>query len=351
MKALRIALPLLIALLIAATAAAHAAYPSPGKTFEEAGEVSLSTGEAEVEGSLLGAFENDHYYMLTGLTSGMRVKIEATLIGGESTYLTVSLYSSKRARLTGYDGPVPAGGKKKITLEYELAYDPLEPEPTLYLRFGKSRGAFNYTAKISVEYADDLNSMRDAGAEANTALQSPKLTPESPANWSGHLSSKDSGNDYADCYAIKADLSRGEELAIKIEPSDQLRVKANLLSSDLFPLRSNSCKSRGQTIVLRLTGDWEPKTYTFYLAISNFDGAGGGGEYAVKAWIRKLENASIPQQTVTTIQGEVEESAVKLGILVGAAALIAISIAILILRRRRMYRVEEVGWWGSGETW
>ena len=343
---------LAIALLIlASTHAVHAV--TPGKSFEDAGVIDLSTGSAEIKGSLLDPLQNDHYYALVNLTSGTRIRLEITLMGVKSAYVTASLYASNHARLVGYDAPLGSGSKKELVFEYSLAYNPEEPTQTLYLRFGKSRGAFNYTARITRERVDDLASGRDAGDSPEWALQTPKVTKDSEADWIGYLSEKDEGNDFEDYYQIPAKLDPGDVLLIKITPSKDLRIRANLLSSDLFPLRSNSCKARGRPITLRLTGDWKGQTYTFYLTIANFEGVGGGGEYRVEALVQKSANATATQGNATTPtppQGP-EESAIKLGIIAGAIALIAISIAALILRRRRLHRVEEVGWWGSEGGW
>ena len=325
----------------------------PGKSFEDAGVIDLSTGSAEIKGSLLDPLENDHYYALVNLTSGTRIRLEITLTGVKSAYVTASLYASNHARLVGYDAPLGSGSKKELLFVYSLAYNPEEPNQTLYLRFGKSRGALNYTARITRERVDDFASGRDAGDSPNWALKTPEVTKDSEADWTGYLSKKDEGNDFEDYYQIPAKLYAGDVLVIRITPSKDLRVRANLLSSDLFPLRSNSCQARGQPITLRLTGDWKGQTYTFYLTIANFEGIGGGGEYRVEALIQKSANATATQGNATTPtppQGP-EESTIKLGIIVGAIALIAISIAVLIMRRRRLQRVEEVGWWGSEAGW
>jgi len=342
----KLSIALIILLLAALMPMAQAS--KPGKTFEKAAVIDLSTGKAFIKGSLIE--ESNHYYKLIGLRSGVKVIIEAELTGVSSAYLTISLYSADYARLTGYDGVLGTGSVKKVKLEYALSQSLAGGNQTLYLRFGKTRGAFNYSAEISVEYVSDLyptNPEGDAGDRASTALKAPEISPNKTSSWSGYLSSTTTGEDYEDYYQLKAKLSKGDVLAIIIQPSKDLRLEAALLSADLFPLKTNQSELRGKPVIIKLSGEWEDKPYTFYLKISNFGGTGGEGTYAVKAWIEK-PGAQTAQTTTTTVEAPVQESMIKFAIIIAAIALIAISIIILILRRR-MYRVEEVGWWG--EAW
>ena len=343
--------PALLILLALASIQASAAV-KPGDSFENAGALDLSAGEAVVEGSLTAPLQENHYYLLRGLGSGMKVAVEVTLRGISSAHVTVSLYSSSRARLTGYDAALGTGNVKNVTLSYVLAYSPGENR-TLYLRIGKSRGALNYTAQISIEYLYDydMQSMRDAGASADQALKVPGVSANLSQKWIGYLSSSGEGEDYEDYYRFAAELSPGDVLHVQLTPSRDLRIRATLYSQDLFPLKTNQSEIRGQPINLAVSGEWKNKAYVFYLAVDNLGGTGGAGDYTVKAWIETKQPQSQQTQTIAETPGGVEESALKFGIIAAAVALIAISIVALILRRRRIYRVEEVGWWGGGETW
>jgi len=342
----KLSIILVILLLIASIPASEAV--APGETIEKAGAVDISTGKAVLTGSLLE--ESNHYYKLLGLRSGVKLVIEAELTGISPAYLTISLYSSEYARLTGYEGVLGAGNTKKIKLEYALSQSPGGENRSLYLRFGKTRGAFNYTAEISLEYVADIyptNPEGDAGDSASTALKAPEIAPNKNSTWSGYLSSSTTGEDYEDYYRLEAELSKGDELVILIQPSKELKLEASLLSADLFPLKTNQSELKGKPLLIKLAGEWEDKPYTFYLKIGNFGGTGGEGTYSVKAWIEK-PGSQVTKTSRTPAEAPIQESMIKFAIIIAAAALIAVSIIILILRRR-MYRVEEVGWWG--EAW
>jgi len=149
----------------------------PGNSIETAGAVDLSTGGAILEGSLTEPLQQNHYYALKGLGSGVKVVVNLTLRGLKPAHAVAALYSAKGARLTGYDLALGAGNIKKLSLSYALAYAPGENR-TLYLRIGKSRGALNYTAEISVEYLYDYTSNPRETPGTSPAKQS--RSPRSP---------------------------------------------------------------------------------------------------------------------------------------------------------------------------
>ena len=330
----------------------------PGKDFETAPEIDLSTGSASLKGSLIGEFEDNHYYKLMGLSSGMKIKVSAELIGmgTVSGFTTIALYSEKGARLVGSDQALGRGEKIRRELTYILGWIPENPNPILYLRIGKSRGALNYTVEISVERVDDAGSGRDAGIDPSQAIDAPEAKLGEPAAFTGYLAGEHLGDDHIDCYKLKAVLEPKQILRIIVEPSKTIRLKASLLSADKFPLRNNESKARGMPITLQVKGDWLPGTNTFYLTIDNMDGRGGEGTYTVRVEVLKPLNQTTTTTAITTAPGTISEEYLKYILIGVAVALVVIAAIILILRRRRGIRVVETGeeeWWGGGweEGW
>ena len=327
----------------------------PGRDFESAPEIDLSTGSASLKGSLIQEF--DHYYKLVGLSSGVKVRVVAELLGtGEvSGFTTIALYSEKGARLAGSDQNLVKGMKLRQELTYTLGWAPENPRPILYLRIGKSKGALNYTVEITVERVDDAGSGRDAGRDPSQALEAPRAAPGEPATFTGYLAGERLGDDHVDCYKLKVILEPKQVLRVIVEPSKTMRLKASLLSADKFPLRSNKSVARGMPITLQVRGDWLPGTNNFYLTIDNMDGRGGEGSYKVRVEVLKPVNATATTTAITTAPAILSEEQLRYILIGVAVALVAIAAIILILRRRRGIRVVETGeeWWGGGweETW
>ena len=349
------ALALLALILLAAVALQPAlCQVEPGKDFESAPAIDLSSGSAPLNGSLTGAFEDNHFYRLVGISSGEEIRVEGTLTGIETGLTTVVLYSPEGARLTGSDQVLGKGSKKKVSLSYTPAYDPDHPQLHLYLRIGKSRGALNYTLQVRVEPRFDADSGRDAGAGHETAVETPVAKPGEPATFQGYLTEKDSGNDYQDFYLLKAQLQPGQILRISVDPERSLRVKAILLSNDLFSLRHNQSESRGEPITMSIQGDWEPGLNKFYLSVDNLGGRGGGGSYTVRVEVQQP-----PAETETTTytpSSPFSEETMRLLLITVAVALVAVAIAVLVIRRRRggikvVSTGEEWGWGEEGEEW
>ena len=321
----------------------------PGRSFETALEVDLSGGEAEVRGSLTGAFDDNHYYRLVGVGSGQTIRVEGEIIGVETGRGTVALYSPDKARLAGVDPVVGKGVRKKVEISFTPAYEPEHPELTLYLRIGKSMGAFNYSLRITVEPRYDAGSGRDAGTQAPHSVEAPIAKPGEPASFTGFLTQRGEGNDYQDLYKLRAELAPGQALRVTVDPEPGLMVSAILYSEDMFRLRHNQSEARGQPLTMTITGDWKPGINTFYLDVENLGGNGGTGGYTVR--VEVLEPV---QEATTTAQpppAPMQEDLLRLVLIVVAVALVAVAVAVLIIRRRRGIRVLEEGgeWWGTGE--
>jgi len=329
----------------------------PGLDFETAPPLDLSTGSASINGSLTKTFEDNHYYMLTGLKSGVQVTITGKLKGIEPGLTTVSLYSPSRARLTGIDQVIGKNVEKRIELKYLLAYDPSNPEDnTLYIRIGKSSGSLNYTLNITVEKFFDADSGRDAGASMKDAITAPSISRDSLTTFKGYLAEKDYGNDYSDYYKLSIDLQPKDEIYIEVKPESSLMVWASLLTPDGFSLRHNKSESKGEPVTLRVRGDWKTGINTFYLVVENMGGSGGEGGYTVKVQIyaSKVENTTVVSLTQTQVWPILNQETIRNIIIVVAAVVVVVAVVVLIIRRRRrVVRVEEEEWggWSTGESW
>jgi len=288
MTSLTIAVLLLVALIPEIQATALRNY------FEETGVIIPSLGKVTViNGSL--TLEDSHWYKITGLRSGTKLTVIVKLAGISSTLSTVSLHSADHIELAKKDEILEGGLVKKVKLEYVLGYKPDGNNRTIYLKFEKTRGAFNYSTEILINSVSDLyptNPIGDSGNDINSAFAAPMIAANRASQWSGYLSSRGNGEDYEDCYRLQAFLTDNDRLHVVIEPSEELTLEAWLLSSDSFPLKSNKSIKHGEPFSITITGDWENKLYTFYLKVDNFGGVGGEGNYVIKAWIEKAQTST-----------------------------------------------------------
>ena len=241
------------------------------------------------------------------------------------------------------------GSRKKVEISFTHAYEP-EAEFTLYLRIGKSLGAFNYSLRITVEPRYDAGSGRDAGAGKEHSVDAPIAKLGEPASFTGYLTEKGLGNDYQDLFRIRAELAEGLILKVTVDPEPGLMTSAILYSEDMFRLRHNQSEARGEPLTMKVTGDWEPGINTFYLDVENLGGNGGTGSYTVK--VEVLEPPQQGEATATaTPTAPMPEDTLRLLLIVVAVALVAVAVAVLVIRRRRGIKVLEEGgeWWGTGE--
>ncbi len=347
---------LFLSALLILTSSTYSEELQPGIDFDTAAPIDLSTGSASINGSLTKTFEDNHYYMVRGLKSGVQVSVTGSLRGIEPGLTTVSLYSPNRARLTGIDQVVGKNVVKKIELRYLLAYDPSNPEEnTLYIRIGKSSGSLNYTLNIVVEDFFDANSGRDAGSNMKDSIPAPSISRETVTVFKGYLSEKEYGNDYSDYYKLSIDLKPKDEIFVEVDPEPDLMVWASLLTPDGFSLRHNKSESKGEPITLRVRGDWQAGLNTFYLSIENMGGSGGGGGYTVNIQIYSpvIENTTVTSMTPSTTWPWpiISQETLRNIIIIISVTVVVIAIIVLFIRRRRrVIRVEEEEW-GTGGSW
>ncbi|MCS7125629.1 MAG: hypothetical protein NZ929_01785 [Aigarchaeota archaeon] len=352
----RVLIVLILSVLLIFSSPVYSEEQQPGGDFASAIPLDLSTGSASVNGSLIKPFEDNHYYMITGLSSGVQVIVYGTLKGIEPGLTTVSLYSSIGARLAGKDQLIGKDVRRRVELKYLLAYDPRDPEPVLYIRVGKSTGALNYSLEIVTNKFFDAGMGRDAGGDMQNAIPAPTISRDALTVFKGYLSEEEYGNDYSDFYKLTVNLQPKDEIYIEIDPNPQLMIWASLLTLDGFSLRHNKSENKGDIITLRVRGDWKPGVNTFYLRVENLGGSGGGGEYIVN--IRIL--SPVKENATTTTPSEpqpwpiLSQETIR-NIIIGiAVVVVAVAVIVLVIRRRRrVVRVEEEEWggWGGEEIW
>ena len=340
-------------ILVAAAQLQASAQEQPGGSFENALRVSLIPGEQAIPEQgyyRLNETSAAHYFLLDGVEGGYRLEIRIEVRGVEQGRTAVALYTEggepiiQRKILYGY------GTSETIELAYQPSRESAEPGSAHYLSLIRYSGAAEYRLILSLESVEDYAAGEgDAGSSPEAAITLPSLEPGETVRASGHLASRLDGGRYADrvdCYKLRVVYGGGRDaLKILLKPSHGLPISATLFQGD-FRLKHNESRRPGEPATITLRGDWKPgQEYSYILRIDNLGGR-AGGSYEFEAWIEP-GNETQPPTPGPGSQGGLQASELRLLVVVGAAALIAISIAMLILRRRRIYRVEEVGWWGE----
>jgi len=341
---------LLLSISIAPQALAQQQYP--GKSFEDALRIDLVPGELTMPESgyyLLNETGEAHYFELRGLEGGFKLTIKLEVIGLEQGRAAISIYSGgelilQKIVLYGY------GTRDLIELTRQPSRESAGPEAIHYLVLTPYSGAAKYKLSLILESVEDYAPGEgDAGSDPETAISLPRISPGSPVTVKGYLAPRLGGDDHVDYYRLRVAFADSHDiLKLRFKPARGQYLSASLYQEG-YRLKHNKSKAAGEEFTISLRGEWENgKEYEFFLRVDNQGGRGGGG-YQFEAWIEAANQTatSIPAQPGP---GGLEESTIKLLIIAGAAALVAISITMLLLRRRRLYRVEEVGWWGE-ETW
>jgi len=343
-------IPITLALLAIALPTALA--QPPGSSFQSALPVDLIPGKLTIPESgyyLVNETSAENYFELRGLEGGMKLKITVEVIGVEQGRSMIALYTGSGSLIKQEKAIYGEETMRKIELTYQPSKESAGPGTSQYLGIKVYSGAMNYKIELQTERVDDYSPGEgDAGSDLETAITLPTITGNRSLTFTGYLASREDGDDYSDYYMLGAIFGDSSDvLRIRINPSHGLYISASLYK-ETYMLKQNSSRGAGDEIQLTLSGKWEKdEEYDFLLRVDNLEGK-GGGSYEVEAWI---ESGSSRSQTATQTllkPSGFEESTIRLAIIAGAAALIAISIAMLILRRRRIYRVEEVGWWGAG---
>lgn len=347
---IKLGISALLAILLLTTFPSTPSAQAPGTTPETALPVDLTPGEFTLppEGSYrINESIPEAYFELRGLEGGMRLTMKIEILGVEQGRSIIELYSGDGALLKRETAVYGEGKNTSVTLVYQPSRESAGPESTQRLALKRYSGAMEYRLNLKVELVEDYApGTGDAGSDPEAAVALPTLAENKSLRFTGSLASRDDGDDFVDCYKLRAVFSSsGDALKISLKPMGDLQVSISIYKGD-YMLRSNASRSRAEPVTLSISGEWGGgREYEFLLRVDN-SGGRGGGEYEVDAWI---EAAHAQTSTITQTkpgQGFLNEETLRLLIVVGAAALVAISIAMLILRRRRIYRVEEVEWWG-----
>jgi hypothetical protein len=348
----RQALALIAIMLLATFTAQSALCQEPGESFETAPLIKLIPGEVTAPESgyyILNANSSQHCFKLEGLKPGYKMTIEIEVIGIEQGRGIISLYKESGELVTQRKIQYGSGTSEKINVAYQPSLESGGAAQNHYLTLGWYSGSMKYRLHLALEDVEDYApGMGDAGSSPDTAPRLPDLSPGKTIEAKGYLASADDGGDFADhvdYYLIRARLNSSKSvLRILIDPVGEMRLSASLFMGDRR-LTYGSSKEPGGEIKLDVSGEWKPgDVYEFAIRVDNLADRSGGA-YLIHAWIEE-PNATEQQKTEIKPPGGLDERILTMMIMAGAAALIAISILMIFLRRRRIYRVEEVGWWG-----
>jgi len=348
----RQALPLIAIMLLAAFMAQSALCQEPGESFETAPIIKLIPGEITIPESghyILNASMGQQCFRLDGLKPGYRLKIEVEINGVEQGRGIISLYKESGELIAQKKIQYGSGTRDRIEIAYQPSLESSGPAQSHYLTLGWYSGSMKYNLTLLLENVEDYASgMGDAGSSPETAIHLPDISPGRIIEAKGYLASADDGGDFADhvdYYIIRARLNSSRSVVrVIVNPLEDMRLSASLFMGDRR-LTYGSSKEPGGEIRLDVSGEWKPgDVYEFIIRVDNLADRGGGA-YLIRAWIEE-PNATSQQTTEIKPPGGLDERILTMMIMAGAAALVAISILMIFLRRRRIYRVEEVGWWG-----
>lgn len=346
----RRAAPLIILALIALIL--PAACQEPGASFETALPVDLIPGEVQVPesgGYVLNSTSQRHYFELRGLQAGQRLEIELEVTGIEQGRAAVAIYKETGELIAQKRIQYGSGTRESIAMAYQPGLESAAPGSTHYLALIWYSGSMSYRLTLALEPVEDYSpGSGDAGSSPDAAIRLPDLEPGEMLEARGYLASIDDGGDAADhvdYYLIGARFNSSRSaLRIQVDPIGEMRIAASVYR-DGYRLAYGSSGEPGGEVSLEVPGDWEPgESYEFALRVDNLADRSGGA-YLIRAWIEEPNATGGQQAPIQPPEGPGGQL-LELMVIAGAAALIAISIAMLILRRRRIYRVEEVGWWG-----
>jgi hypothetical protein len=346
----RQALTLTAIMLLAAFMAQSALCQEPGKSFETAPLIKLIPGEITIPESgqyTLDANNSQQCFKLDGLKPGYRLTIEAEISGVEQGRGIISLYKDSGELIAQRKIQYGSGTTDKIKVAYQPSLESGGQVQSYYLTLGWYSGSMKYRLTLALEAVEDYApGMGDAGSSPDTAIRLPDLSPGKTIEAKGYLASADDGGDFADhvdYYVIRARFNNSRSaLKVSVDPLGDMRLSASLFMGDRR-VTYGSSREPGGEIRLDISGEWKTgDAYEFAIRVDNLADRSGGG-YVVRAWIEEPNATS--QTTEIKPPGGLDERTLTMIIMAGAIALVAISILMIFLRRRRIYRVEEVDWW------
>ncbi len=324
----------------------------PGESFEKAPLIKLIPGEVAAPESgyyILNATRSQHCFKLDGLQPGYRLTIELEALGVEQGRAVISLYKESGELVSQRKIQYGSGTSEKIIMRYQPSLESAGEPQIHYLALGWYSGSLRYGLRLILEAVEDYApGMGDAGSGPDSAIRLPDLSPEKPVELRGYLASVDDGGDFADhvdYYLIRVRFNSSKSiLKIMVKPLGEMRISTSLYMGDRR-IAYGSSREPGGEVKLEVSGQWSPgEDYAYTIRVDNL-AERGGGAYEIRAWIEE-PNATESQATQIRPPGGLSEQTLTMIIMAGAASLIAVSILMIFLRRKRLYRVEEVGWWG-----
>ena len=347
---LRQAIALIMLLTLAAAQAAFC--QEPGESPETALQIKLIPGEITLPESghfILNSTRSQQFFRLEGVQGGYKLMMEVEVLGVEQGRAAITLQKESGEIITQRKVQYGSGTSEKIALAYQPSIESARPGSAHYLALSWYSGSMKYRIRLSLESVEDYGLGKgDAGSSPESAMQLPGLSPGKILELKGYLASLDDGGDMADrvdYYLMGARFNSSKSiLRISIKPLSDMRISASLYMDD-HRVAYGSSREPGGEVSLEIPGEWKlDERYSFTIRVDNLADKNGGA-YAIRAWIEE-QNATEHQATIVKPPGGLDERALTMIVMAGAASLIAISVLMIFLRRRRIYRVEEVGWWG-----
>lgn len=343
----------IVMIMLLTLAAAQAAFcQEPGESTENALQIKLIPGEITLPESgyyILNSTRSQQFFRLEGVRGGHKLTIEVEALGVEQGRAAITLQKESGEIIIQRKIQYGLGTSEKIALTYQPSIESAPPDSAHYLALSWYSGSMEYRIRLSLESAEDYGpGMGDAGSSPESAMQLPELSPGKILELKGYLASLDDGGDMADrvdYYLMGARFNSSKStLKISIKPLSSMRISASLYMGD-HRVAYGSSREPGGEVRLDVPGEWRlDERYSFTIRVDNLADKNGGA-YAIRAWIEE-QNATEHQATIVKPPGGLDERALTMIVMAGAASLIAISVLMIFLRRRRIYRVEEVGWWG-----
>lgn len=322
MVKMRILIPLLVLFFMVSLLTASS-QPTPGGSFDSAGEVRLEVGKTTLFNNKLSQLE-DHYYRLSGVGAGHELLVNVSMRSEEGGMVMVSLFTERRAKILDDKFVLRDEESKVVPLRWLT-----ESGGDFYLKISAVGGIYEYNVSTTLLDRRDAGK-KEAGSRIEDATYLGLVSYGAELSFSGYLAASGSGDDFADFYVFDTMLKDMEAVRVNVLPGAGMSLDASIHLPDGFTVVRNSSVSPGRGFTLTLKGDIAGNK-SFYLKVSNMDGHGGGGRYSVSISVFNL--------TVTKPEPEVPVNAVDRemarNLIIASVAIIAgMTVAALVLRRR-----------------
>ena len=294
-------------------------------------------------------FEN----LMPGESINIFVKMESNTTASVSMLMLYEIkidqYTQLASRQVIISGPLPEEEGRFMWMHANLGDNKSTKICFKVGLFSEARPAkVDYTINIGIEKLLDTKNV-EAADKPEKATPLGSIALGTPMIISGYLSAKDYGIDYADHYVFSTTLGPGKELIATLTTSGENNYEIALLDQTGFSLRYNQTAQKGST-TLKLTNE-KTGEVMYYLKISNAGGVGGGGPYTVSLEVRPIQitttttttTGTATNQTQPTVMPTLDAETARTIIYGAVSGIAAVSViaAILMIRRRRVYVVEE----------